>query len=281
MRQGLVLEGGGMRGLFTCGVIDVLMEHGVRFDGLVGVSAGAAFGANYKSGQVGRAIRYNTRFCADPRYMGIGSLLRTGNLINAEFAYHEVPTEHDVFDNEAFMRNPMEFHLVCTDAERGTPVYRQLHRVDYEGLEWVRASASLPIVSRPVHLDGLTLLDGGITDAIPLKYFQSQGYERSVVVLTQPRGFLKRRSKLMPLFHLFMRRYPAIIQAMRVRHRMYNAQLKYILEQEIEGKALLIYPEQQLPISRTSQKPQELRLVYDMGRKKGEQMLAQVETFLG
>ncbi len=275
-----MLEGGGMRGMFTCGVTDVFMEHGIRFDGIVGVSAGAAFGCNFKSGQKGRAIRYSSRFMSDPRYMSWWSFLRTGNLFSTDFCYHEVPTVHDPFDAAAFKKNPMPFYLVCTDVESGEPVYHQLQKADYEGLEWIRATASLPIVSTPVELEGRKLLDGGLTDSIPLKFFQELGYERNVVILTQPQGYLKRRTKLMPLFHLFMRRYPQVIKLMRNRHHMYNSQLKYILEQQILGNALLIYPEDELPVSRTTSDKDEMRMVYEMGRKKGEAMLPQVTRFL-
>ncbi len=266
--------------MFTCGVIDVFMEHGLRFDGMVGVSAGAAFGCNYKSGQPGRAIRYSVRFVPDPRYMGVRSFLTTGNFINAEFCYHTVPCHYDLFDSNAFRLNPMEFHLVCTDIERGIPVYHRLDEMDREGLEWIRATGSLPILARPVELGGKKLLDGGLTDSIPLRYFQGRGYGRNVVILTQPQGFLKRRTKLMPLFHLFMRRYPAVVRLMRQRHHTYNRQLKYILEQEIEGKALLIYPEKEIPISRVSERPKELRMVYEMGRRKAEEMLPHVVDFV-
>ena len=121
MRTGLVLEGGAMRGLFSAGVIDVMMEQGIDFDGLIGVSAGSSFGCNFKSRQPGRVIRYNLRFHNDPRYMGLRSLLTTGDLVGAEFAYHTLPLELDIFDSETFENNPMEFHLVCTDVITGQP----------------------------------------------------------------------------------------------------------------------------------------------------------------
>jgi len=282
MKKGLVLEGGGMRGLFTAGVIDVLMENGVPFDGIVGVSAGAAFGCNYKSHQPGRVIRYNLRFSSDPRYMGWRSMLKTGELVGGEFAYHTVPKELDVFDFDTFRKDPMEFTVVCTDANTGEPVYHTIGDENVDTmLEWVRASASLPIVSKPVKLEGRELLDGGLIDAIPLEYFQRRGYERNVVVLTQPKGYLKRCTKLMPLFHLTMRRHPAIIKCMRYRHHMYNHELKYIHEQEILGNTLLIYPDESLPIGRTEQTPEKMQAVYEMGRRKGTECLERVIQFLG
>ena len=160
-----------MRGLFTAGIIDVMMQHEVWPDGLIGVSAGAAFGCNMKSRQIGRAIRYNMRFAKDKRYSGMGSWLRTGNYFNAEFDYHVVPTQYDVFDNKAFDENPMEFYAVCTDVESGFPVYKQLKQVTEDTYDWIRASASMPLASTVVELDGMKLLDGGVSDSIPLEQF--------------------------------------------------------------------------------------------------------------
>lgn len=280
MKKGLVLEGGGLRALFTAGVTDVMMENQIEFDGLIGVSAGATFGCNYKSKQIGRALRYNIAYKDDPRYMGWRSFLKTGDLVGAEFSYHILPNELDIFDYETFRQNPMEFHIVCTDAETGEPVYKQLDDMTSEGLDWIRASASMPIVSRPVPLEGRKLLDGGIVNSIPLKHFQELGYERNIVVLTQPKGFFKKRTKLMPLFQLTMRKYPAIIKAMGRRHLMYNEQLRYLAEQERKGNTLLIYPEDTLPIGRTEQNEEKMRKVYQMGRKCAEDNLKRIKEFL-
>ncbi len=280
MKTGLVLEGGGMRGLFSAGVMDVMLEHGIHFDGIVGVSAGATFGCNYKSHQLGRVLRYNIRFKDNPRYMGLRSLLRTGDLVGAEFSYHTLPNELDVFDFDTFINDPAEFHVVCTDVETGEPVYHRIDDMDDEGLDWIRASASMPLVSRPVSLGGHLLLDGGISDSIPLRYFQGQGFDRNVVILTQPKGFFKRRTKLMPLFHLFMRRYPAIVQAMSRRHLMYNDELSYLDEQERRGNILLICPQDTLPIGRTEQKEAKMRHVYGMGRQTGKDMIQTIKDFL-
>lgn len=280
MKKGLVLEGGGLRALFSAGVTDVMMENNIQFDGLIGVSAGATFGCNYKSGQIGRALRYNITFKDDPRYMSWRSFWKTGDLVGAEFSYHILPTELDIFDYEAFRRNPMEFHVVCTDAETGEPVYKKLDDMTSEGLDWIRASASMPIVSRPVHLEGRKLLDGGIVNSIPLKHFQKLGYERNIVVLTQPKGFFKKRTKLMPIFQLTMRKYPAIIKAMGCRHLMYNEQLRYLAEEEKKGNVMLIYPKDILPIGRIELDEEKMRKVYQLGRRTAEQELSKIKEFL-
>jgi predicted patatin/cPLA2 family phospholipase len=279
MKRGLVLEGGAFRGLFTSGIIDVMMAHDVWPDGLIGVSAGAAFGCNYKSRQMGRAIRYNKAYAHDPRYSGIRSLLTTGDYFNAQFAYHTMPRQLDVFDNEAFNANPMQFYAVCTDVETGKAVYKHLEQASDTTYDWIRASASMPLVSRVIDLEGHKLLDGGVADSIPLAYFESIGYDRNVVILTQPEGYLKEHNKLMPLLRLSLRKYPKMIEALDQRHLMYNRQLDYVSEAEREGRCLVIRPKEHLPIGHISHNPDEMQRVYDMGREEGERRIADIIRF--
>lgn len=280
MKTGLVLEGGAMRGLFTAGVMDVMMEHGLRYDGIVGVSAGSSFGCNYKSWQPGRVLRYNMRFHDDPRYRGLRSLLTSGNLVGAEFSYHTLPLKLDIFDSETFEKDPTEFHVVCTDVDTGHPVYYIMDRVSYDSLEWLRASASMPVVTRPVRVDdGRRMLDGGISDSIPLQYFQSVGYSRNVVVLTQPRDFRKTPAPGW-LFRLLMPRTPRIAEAMARRHEMYNAQLDYVSRQAELGNTFVIAPDAPLPIGRIEMKPAKMQLVYDMGRDACTRLLPSLLSFL-
>ncbi len=280
--NGIVLEGGGMRGMFTCGVLDVLMQHGLDrlVQGVVGVSAGAAFGCNLKSRQIGRALRYNKRFASDPRYMGVRSWLRTGNFVNADFAYHIVPWKEDLFDADAFAASPIEYHLVCTDVATACPVYRQFSLANDETLEWMRASASLPLASRPVQIGAQKLLDGGMSDSIPLRYFQQQGFDRNIVILTQPRGFRKRRSSFSLLWYAALPRERAVARLLRRRPDMYNAQLDYLHEQELLGNTLVICPHQPIAISRLATDPEQLQRAYDMGVAEAQRMLPQITLFL-
>ena len=279
MKKGLVLEGGAMRGLFTAGIIDVMMEAGVEPDGLIGVSAGAAFGCNYKSRQPGRVIRYNTRFAKDPRYSGLRSLIKSGDYFNAEFGYHIVPKQYDIFDVEIFDKNPMEFIVVCTDVLTGEAVYHKMDHVDFNELEWLRASASMPLASKVVEVGGRKLLDGGVADSIPLEYFERIGYDRNVVILTQPQGFVKEPNKLMPLMKIGLRKYPNMIKALATRHLMYNRELKYVREAEREGRCLVIRPEEKIPIGHISHDPDEMRHVYEIGRALGERNLKDIKAF--
>ena len=279
MKNGLVLEGGAMRGLWTAGVTDVMMEHDVWPDGLIGVSAGAAFGCNIKSRQIGRAIRYNMRFANDARYSGWRSLLTTGNYFNARFGYHTVPKKYDIFDDNAFNQNPMEFIVVCTDVETGKAVYQPLSEANYDTYEWIRASASMPLVSKVVKLDGRKLLDGGVADSIPLEYFESIGYRHNVVILTQPEGFIKSQNSLFPLMRMALRKYPAFVEALANRPNMYNQELAYVAKAEEEGRCLVIRPDDWIPIGHISHNPDEMLRVYELGRKVGERYIEQIKDF--
>ena len=268
-----------MRGLFTAGIIDVMMEHGVEPDGLIGVSAGAAFGCNYKSRQPGRALRYNKRFAKDKRFCSWQSWWKTGDLYNAEFGYHVIPTQYDIFDNKAFEENPMAFYAVCTDVETGEAVYKQFTEATPLTYDWIRASASMPLASKVVELEGMKVLDGGVADSIPLEYFESIGYEKNVVILTQPDGYVKEHNRLMPLMRIALRKYPKMIEAMDKRHLMYNKQLVYVYEAEKAGRALVIRPSEKLPIGHISHDPEEMQRVYDIGRATGEKHIDAICSF--
>ena len=279
--KGLVLEGGAMRGLFTAGIIDLMMENGIEPDGLIGVSAGAAFGCNYKSRQPGRALRYNKRFAKDKRYCSWWSWWKTGDLYNADFGYHVIPTQYDIFDDKAFEENPMAFIAVCTNVETGEPFYKKLVECTPLTYDWIRASASMPLASKVVELEGMKVLDGGVADSIPLEYFESIGYERNVVILTQPEGYVKAHNPLMPLMRIALRKYPKMIEAMDKRHLMYNKELEYVREAEKAGRALVIRPEEALPIGHISHDPEEMQRVYDIGREAGEKHLDSIIAFYG
>ncbi len=279
MKRGLILEGGAMRGMFTCGIMDVMMESGIWPDGVVGVSAGAAFGCNYKSRQQGRALRYNLRFASDRRYAGLWSLLSTGDYYNARFAYHVVPTQYDLFDWDTYAANPMEFHLVCTDVDTGEAVYHSCPVMDSEGLEWIRASSSLPLAARIVDVGGRHLLDGGLAASTPLRYFQQLGYDRNVVILTRPDGYVKRPTSILPLVKLFYRKHPKLIAAVANRHEMYNAQLAYVAAEEQAGRTLVFRPDPPLEIGHVCSDRDILQRTYDQGRRQAEQRLDEIKAF--
>lgn len=280
MKIGLVLEGGAMRGMYTAGVLDVLMENGVWADITVGVSAGAAFGCNYKSAQIGRTIRYNEKYCRDPRYMGLKSLIQTGDLYGADFCYREIPDRLDPFDYEAYCKNPMRFFVVCTDVESGKAVYHENKTSDLIDMEYMRASASMPFVSRIVEVDGRKLLDGGVADSIPVEWMKNQGVDKMIVVLTREAGYVKQKSKLLKLAKPLLSKYPNFLEALKRRPETYNRSLNKTLEMERAGELFLFRPKAKPEVVRTERNPEKLRALYEVGRREAEEKLPALRAYL-
>ena len=277
--KGLVLEGGGFRGMYTCGVIDVFMENHIDFDQVVGVSAGAAFGCNIKSRQIGRALRYNKRFCRDPRYSGLKSFIKTGDLYNKEFAYGIVPTILDPFDTKTFKENPLRFTLVCTDIHTGKPIYHEIENGDATDIEWIRASASIPIVSKPVKLDGYELLDGGVSDSIPVNWMLERS-SKTVVVLTRDKSYRKKPMKYINLLKKAFKEYPKLQKALENRHIVYNETLDRIEQLEREGRIFVIRPSKPIACAMIEKDPNHLQEIYDVGRKDALNYLNDLKEYL-
>ena len=280
MKKGLIMEGGAMRGMYTAGVTDVFMENGIVFDGAIGVSAGAVFGCNYKSNQPGRVIRYNKKYCNDKRYASIRSLIKTGNLYNVEFAYKLLPTKLDLFDTDTYKNSPMEFYVVATDVVTGKPVYHRCDKGDEKDIDWMRASASMPLASRLVEIDGYKLSDGGTADSIPVKYFESLGYDRNVVILTQPKGYVKKKNKFLPIIRKAYKRYPEFIKTLEKRHENYNETTAYIEKREMDGSTFVIRPSEALNIGAREKDENELERVYQIGRRDALKVVDKVKKFL-
>lgn len=269
-----------MRGMFTCGVIDVMMEHGITYDGAIGVSAGAVFGCNYKSHQIGRPIRYNKKYCGDKRYASWRSFFKTGDLYGADFCYNELPFKLDLWNQKAFEENPMEFYVACTDVETGKAVYHLCGDGKDEDIQWMRASASMPLLSRIVEIESQKLLDGGIGDSVPLRFFESKGYNRNVVILTQPLDYIKEKNQFMPFARMVLRKYPKMIEAMADRHIRYNETIAYIRKKEEAGELFVIRPPEALHIGGMEKHPEELERVYQIGRRTGEACMKKLIAYL-
>ena len=275
----LILEGGAMRGLFTAGVLDVFMENGIAFSHAVGVSAGAVFGSNFKSGQIGRCLRYNLRFCHDWRYCSFRSLILTGDLYGADFCYRELPERLDPFDYAAFENNHMTFDFTVTDAETGKPFYYRAGKGEKEDLLWMRASASMPILSTPVLIDGKRYLDGGIADPIPYLYIKDKGFSKKVVILTQPRSYMKSSSS--SIYRLFFHgKTRGIADSMERRAELYNKTRDIIFSDEAKGEVFVIAPDKALDVKRTEKDRKKLQKCYDDGVSAASSALPALINYL-
>ncbi len=279
MKKGLIMEGGAMRGMFTCGVIDVLMENNIKFDGGAGISAGAVFGCNYKSHQIGRGVRYNKKYCNDKRYCSVRSLIKTGDLYNNDFCYHELPDKLDPFDRITFKNNPMEFYIGATNIENGEAIFHKCSDGKDLDIEWMRASASMPIVSKPVKIADLKLLDGGIVCPVPYKHMEELGYDRNVIILTQPKDYRKKKKSSF-FMNLLLAKYKPVKEAMKIRYLVYNNQMEEIDKKELDKTSIVIRPPMKLNIGKTEKDPKVLEEVYQIGRKVALEMLDEIKEFL-
>ena len=268
MKLGLVMEGGALKGVFSAGVTDELMERGINFDGAIGVSAGAIFGTNVKSRQIGRCIRYNMHYCRDPRYVSLRSFLKTGDLFGGEFCFYTLTYELDPFDVETFACNPMEFYSVCTDVLTGKPIYYKCEKGDPKiDMPWIRASATMPLLARIVEIDGGKYLDGGISDSIPIKHMEELGYNKNVVVRTKPREYRMEKPWYIGMIRHKYRKYPQFVKAMENRYIMYNETLEYIAQREKSGAAFVFQPDEELVVGLAEHNPQKLMNSYEHGRE--------------
>ena len=268
MKVGLVLEGGGMRALFTAGVLDALLDvKELDVDGIVGVSAGALFGANYVSGQKERAIRYNKKYARDKRYMGLHSWITTGNAVNKEFAFYEIPFKLDVFDQEKFKQSKIDFYVVMTNVENGQAEYVLIEDI-FEQMEYLRATSALPFASKIIEINGKKYLDGGISDSIPIDYCQSLGYDKIILILTRPENSYK-EDKLNFLYKLVYRKYPNLVERLINMGKDYEVVLKKIKDLENENKIFVIRPPEVLKIGRLEKNEDKIQNVYDIGLNTG------------
>lgn len=265
MKIGLVLEGGAMRGMYTAGVLDIFLDKDFWVDGIISVSAGALFGVNYPSRQKGRAIRYNKKFISDKRYISFRSLVSTGNIVNKDFAFYEVPFKYDVFDNKTFKESDIDFYVAVTNLQTVQPEYVKL--IDpLAQMEVLRATSAMPYVSRPVEIDGIPYLDGAIADSIPVEQMQKLGYDKIIVILTRTLDY--RKSKPMTwIAKWFYRRYPHFSDAVNQRYAMYNRQVENVIKLAEKGDIFVIRPSVDLKIKRIEKDPNKLQAMYELGMK--------------
>ena len=278
MKLGLVLEGGGMRGLYTAGVLDIFMDNDIHVDGIVGVSAGVLFGVNYVSKQRGRVLRYNKRFIKDKRYMGLHSLLTTGNIVSKDFSYYEIPTKLDVFDEKAFEESDTKFYATVTNVDTGKPEYIKLENV-FEQMEVLRATSSMPFVSELIELDNGKYLDGGISDSIPVDKCKSLGYDKIIVVLTRPIEYRKKKGNGL-LAKIKYRKYPELINAINSRYKNYNETIEKIIALENKKEIFVIRPSKKVKIKRVEKDIDKLQEMYALGVEDCKEKLNELKEFL-
>ena len=279
MKVGLVLEGGAMRGLYTAGVLDVFLDNkDIKIDTIIGVSAGALFGVNYKSRQKGRTLRYNLKYANDERYMGFKSLVKTGDIVNREFCYDEIPNKLDIFDNDTYKKTPEEFYAVVTNLDTGKPEYIKIDDAQKD-LEYLRASGSMPYVSKIVQIDGKKYLDGGTSDSIPVDEMMKMGVDKVIVVLTRPLEYRKKKSSK-KISKWYYKRYPNYIDTLNNRYKMYNSEVEKVISLEKDKKIFVIRPSRLVDIKRIERDTLKLKEMYDLGVEDAKNSLKDLKNYL-
>ncbi len=261
-KTALVLEGGAMRGLYSAGVLDTFMKNNINVDAIYGVSAGALFGINYKSRQIGRALRYNLRYANEKNYMGLYSLITTGNIMNKDFCFKKLVYELDKFDFETYKNNPIDFYAVVTNLQTGMPEYIKVDDAQKD-MEYFRASGSMPFVSQPVEINGNLYLDGAISDAVPIKKVLETNYEKIIVVLTRPLGYRKKKSHLP--YKLFYGKFPKFVETANNCYKRYNETMDLIEKNETEDRIVVIRPSKLIEVKRIEKDKNKLQSIYNLG----------------
>ena len=276
----IVLEGGGLRGAFTSGVLEYLLEKEINFDRVIGVSAGACVGASYLSKQRGRNRKVNVEYPSDKRYMGFRHLITTGSYFNMKFVFGEIPTRLVPFDEQTFFKNPAEFDVVTTSLRTGSSVVFTKNEIARIGVDKVLvASSSIPFLSQSVDIDGQLFFDGGVSDSIPVKYALSK-HEKAVVVLTRPRGYRKERMRIRPLFKFAFRKHPEFLACLLKRDEAYNQTLDFCEQMERAGKLLIIAPSAEFSIGRTEKSLEKRVALYNHGYTLMSKRIENLQEFL-
>ena len=273
----LVLEGGAMRGLYTAGVLDVFMENDIKVNTIFGVSAGALFGINYKSGQIGRALRYNLKYAHDKRYMGMYSLLTTGDVMSREFCFNKLVYELDPLDFETYNSSDVKFYAVVTNVETGKAEYIEISDAKRD-MEYLRASGSMPFVSNLVEINGNKYLDGAVADPIPYKKALDMGYEKIIVIQTRPADYIKSKSRLP--YGLVYKKYPEFVKTAKSAYINYNETLDLIRKYEKEGKIIVLRPSEKIKMRRVEKNLSKLQAIYDVGVKDCNNNLSRIKEYI-
>ncbi len=276
----LVLEGGGFRGIFTAGILEVFLEKQLFFESVYGVSAGASYGASYMSQQPGRNIAVN-EYIGDKRYWSLNNLLREGSLFSWEFTYEVIPQTLIPFDYDTLKNSDSNFYVGTSNCLTSEPEYFRVNDLDRKDIMTILiASGSLPLIAPIVSYKGKSLLDGGLADSIPFEYALNNGHERAVVILTQPKGYLKEPLKYKALFKCFYRKHPKVYEMMLSRAERYNASISRLEQLEKEGVVYVIRPYEKLQISRLENKPHKTAKVYAAAMDQARDEFSDLQKWL-
>ena len=280
-KVGMVLEGGAMRGIYTAGVLDVLLENKIKIDSIIGVSAGALLGVNYYSKQKGRAIRYSKKYCRDLRYISIFSYLFTGNIINKDFAFYKVSKELDPFDDETFKNCRGKFYATVTNILTGKPEYIEIKSV-IDDMEVLRASSAMPLVSNIVEIGNKKYLDGAISDSIPVVKMKSMRFDRIIVVLTQDKKYRKEDlgEKEIKKIEKKYSDYPKLIESIINRPNFYNKTLEKIVDLERKQEIFVIRPSKKLNVKHIERNKNKIQDAYDLGVNDTKKILKKLKDYL-
>lgn len=278
-KGGLVLEGGGMRGVYTAGVLDFFIDKDIYFENTYGVSAGICHACSYLAKQRDRAYRVNVDYLDDKRYASFYSLVTTGDYFGVKMVYEDIPNKLYPFDKKTFEEYEGNLYSVVTNMKTGEAEYIKLKDMDKD-IIYVRASSSLPLLSRIVKVDGKEYLDGGIADSIPIEKAIKDGNEKNVVVLTQPNGYRKEKNKLLPVMKIKYKKYPNFINSMANRHINYNNSLDKIKEEEEKGNVFVIRPSESLDITRLEKNKDKLEALYNLGYNDAKKACDKLLNFI-
>ena len=278
---GLVLEGGGLRGLYTAGVLDTFMDNNIDIDTIIGVSAGALFGVNYFSKQRGRALRYNKKYSNDKRYMSLKSFILTGNYINKKFAYYTITNELDKFDNKTFKKSKKKMYAVATRLKDGKAEYFEI-KDPIKQMEQLRATSAIPGLTRIVKINKEKYLDGGVADSIPIDKMQELGMDKIIVVETQPKNYKKKPLKrsIIRFMKIKYIKYPKFIKAMINRHERYNEVKEKVIDLENKKEIFVIRPSQALNIDIKNKDEKKYQEVYNLGVKDTKKIIKDLKEYL-
>ncbi len=280
MGVGLILEGGGMRGVYSSGVLDCLLNNNIEFDHVYAVSAGAANGVSFISKQPRRSFNINVKFCHDKRYLDMMGIF-TEDMFKMDFAFKVIPEKYFPFDNETFKNSKSKMVTVTTNCITGAPNYFDVNDMDND-YHYVMASCSLPVVTKPVFLDGVPHLDGGITDPIPLKHSIDYGNEKNVVILTRPIGYLKKPqgNASSVIGRLKYKHFPRLLRAAAKRADVYNEQLRLVEREVDSGQALVMRPASTMGVERTERDPIKLMALYRLGYNECQERIDEIKKFI-